>query len=382
MINIKKLLFLIFIIFFTTNVVQATEKEDILSSQEDLVGITDFIKESQKYTEGDFSGLDLDNLLQESISGKVNKSGIYAGILKIFSKEIKNEIAIFASILLIIIVSSILNCITEGLQNKSVSQIAFYVSYILIVTIVLTNFSSVIESIKNTTTNMTNFINMLMPIMMTLIISTGHVTTASIIQPAIVYMATLMGNFINGVAIPLVLVSTALGIVSQISDKIQIGRLSKRIKASTIWIIGILLTAFVTFLSVDGSLSSSVDMTTAKTAKAAVSNLIPVVGKILGDAVDSVLGCSNILKNAVGVIGVIIIIIIAIAPIIKILMLMGIYYIGSAICEPIADTKVINLLDQMGDTFKVLFALVCSMSVMMIIGITLVLKISNAGAIA
>ena len=46
---------------------------------------------------------------------------------------------------------------------------------------------------------------------------------------------------------------------------------------------------------------------TAKTTKAAVSNFIPVVGKILGDAVDTVIGCSNILKNAVGIVGVIII---------------------------------------------------------------------------
>ena len=56
---------------------------------------------------------------------------------------------------------------------------------------------------------------------------------------------------------------------------------------------------------------------------------------------------------------------------------MGIYYIGAAICEPIADEKVVKLLDQMGDTFKILLAFMCSMSVMIIIGTTLVLKISN-----
>ena len=35
---------------------------------------------------------------------------------------------------------------------------------------------------------------------------------------------------------------------------------------------------------------------------------VPVVGKILGDVVDSVLGCGVILKNAVGFVGVIIIV--------------------------------------------------------------------------
>ena len=101
--------------------------------------------------------------------------------------------------------------------------------------------------------------------------------------------------------------------------------------------------------------------------------------QILGDAVDTVIGCSSILKNAVGIIGVIIIIGICILPITKLTILMAIYYLGAAICQPIADGKIIQLLDQMGDTFKTLLAILCSISVMLIIGVTLVINISNSG---
>lgn len=102
-------------------------------------------------------------------------------------------------------------------------------------------------------------------------------------------------------------------------------------------------------------------------------------GKILGDSVDSVLGCGLVLKNALGVVGVIIIIGICITPIIKLVLLMITYYLGSAICQPIADEKIVGLLSQMGDTFKVMLAILCSLSVMLIIGTTLVIKISNSG---
>ena len=380
--KINKLFFLIiFVIIITTNLVQAEEIDNIMKTQEDSLGITDFIQESNSYTSDVFNDMDLNEIFNSAISGSVDNKKIVKNVCKIFGQEIQNAISIFASILVIVVINSILNCITEGLENKSVSKIAFYVQYILIVTIILTNFSSIIQSIKESVNNMNSFTNMLVPIMMTLIITTGSVTTASIIQPIIVFMITMIGNFINNIAIPLILVSTALGIVSKISDKIQVGRLAKQIKSSTIWIIGIILTIFVTVVSVNGNLSSSVDAVTAKTAKAAVSNLIPVVGKILGDAVDYVIGCSNILKNAIGIIGVVVVIAISIMPIVKLLLLMGIYYLGAAICEPIADTKIVQLLDQMGDTFKVLLALVCSMSVMIIIGTTLIIKISNAGGI-
>ena len=50
-----------------------------------------------------------------------------------------------------------------------------------------------------------------------------------------------------------------------------------------------MLTIFVGLLSLEGTLSSSVDGLTAKTAKVAISNFIPVVGKVLGDSIDTVL---------------------------------------------------------------------------------------------
>ena len=143
--------------------------------------------------------------------------------------------------------------------------------------------------------------------------------------------------------------------------------------------LGIILTVFVGIVSLEGSLSSSVDGITAKTAKTAVSSVIPVVGKILGDVVDSVLGCGVILKNAVGIVGVVVVISICIVPIIRISTLCIIYSFSSAFVQPIADEKIVKVLEEMAGIFKVLLGILCSLSVMLIIGITLVIKISNSG---
>ncbi len=243
----------------------------------------------------------------------------------------------------------------------------------------MSNFSDIINLAKNTIQNLVGFSQSLIPILITLMMTTGSIASASVVQPILLFLITFIGNIITTFLLPLILIGTALGIVSKVSDKVQINKLSKYFKSSTVWILGIVLTLFVGVLSLEGSLTSSVDGVTAKTAKAAVSNFIPVVGKILGDAVDTVIGCSNILKNAVGIVGVIVIIGICALPIIKLTILMATYYIASAICEPIADEKIISLLSQIGDTFKILLAMLITVSVMLIIGITLVIKISNSG---
>ncbi len=58
---------------------------------------------------------------------------------------------------------------------------------------------------------------------------------------------------------------------------------------------------------------------------------------------------------------------------------MTIYNLGAAICQPVVDKKIIKLLNNVGDVFKLFLAIMASVSVMLIIGITMVIKISGSG---
>ena len=379
----KIIIILLLLIIFIPNIVcaenETVSEESIIESQQETLGINSFIKEADKYTKNIYEDIDMSDLFTSAISGNIDNETIIKSILDSLGGEVLDAITILVSIMVIIVIHSILKSLSDGLENKGVAQITYYVQYILIVTLIMTNFIQILDIVKDSIQSLVGFMNSLIPIMITLMITTGSIASANLIQPIILFLITFIGNFLIGIIIPLVLVSTALGVVSKISDRIQIDKISKFFKTSVVWILGVILTIFVGVLSIEGTLSSSVDGITAKTAKAAVSSFIPVVGKILGDAVDTVIGCSSILKNATGIVGIIVLIGIAIIPIIKLTILMAIYYLGAALCQPIADSKIINLLDQMGDTFKTLLGIMCAISVMFIIGTTLIINISNSG---
>lgn len=358
---------------------ETASQEEILSSQQDSLNISSFIKEAQKYTTDTFEDLDLGNLFSSAITGNVDNETLLKTFSKIVGKEVVSCINVLGSIVIIIVIHSILKSISEGLENKSISQITYYVQYILIVTLIMKNFADILTMVRTSIDNLVGFMNSLVPLLITLMLTTGNIASAGITEPIILFIITFIGNFITTVLIPFILVANVLGIVSKVSPRVQVDKLAKFFNSSVVWVLGIVLTIFVGVLSVEGSLSSTVDGITAKTAKAAVTNFIPVVGKILGDAVDTVIGCSNVLKNAVGIVGVIVIVCICIGPIIKLAVLMALYYLAGAICQPIADEKIVKLLDQMGDTFKMLLAIMCSVSVMLIVGTTLVIKITNSG---
>lgn len=370
---------LLIICLHPTSIKANEDKDNILEEQKNSFGINSFIENANKYTGEFFENINIETIFQNAIQGKIDNSSIYKRIWQLLGEEVQTGITSLISVLVIVIIHSILKSISENLENDSLSKIIYYVQYIAIVTVIMTNFSYIISMMQETANNLVGFMNSLVPIMISLMLYTGSITTSSVLEPIILFMINLIGNLINTILIPATLIIAILSIVSKIGDKVQIDKLSKFFNSGIVWVLGVILTIFVGVISLEGTLSSSVDGITAKTAKAIVSSSIPIVGKILGDAVDTVLGCGVILKNAIGFIGVIIILGICIMPILKLATLTICYKLLAGLCEPIADGKIVKLLEQMGDIFKVLMAILCSVSVMVIIGTTLVIKISNSG---
>ena len=378
--KIRKIFFIIFIILamiIPINVSYATEEETIDKQQEEFE-IQDFIKSSKQFTGEFFADMDINEILNNAIKGEIDNSTLLKRVLNLFGAEVVTNIKAIISILVIIIIHSILKSISEGLENDGISRLIYYVQYILIVTIIMSNFTDIVKLVQDTSNNLVGFMNLLVPLLITLMMYTGSITTSSVIEPIILFMINFIGNIIQTLIIPLVLIFTSLVIISKISDKVQIDKLSKFLKSGIVWFLGIILTIFVGVVSLEGTLASSVDGVTAKTTKAVVSSAIPVVGKILGDAVDTVLGCGIVLKNAIGLVGVIIVLGICIMPIIKLAILTIFYKLVSTVVQPVADEKIVELLEQIGDIFKIFLGILCAMSFMLIIGTTLVLKMSNS----
>lgn len=374
--KIKKIIFLAIIILMVFPCkISATEQ--IMESTKEMLGVSTFISESEKFSQEVFEDIDFSEVLNSAITGKIDNSTLAKKLLNILGKEIRNQLTLIGSIIVIIVIHSILKSVSDGLENEGISKVSYFVQYILIVTLIMKSFSEIVMNIKDTTQSLVGYSYSLIPLLISLMMFTGNLVSAGAVQPILLLMITFIGTFISNFLLPMVLIGTALGIISKISDKVQIDKLAKTFKSSTVWILGLVLTVFTGVLSLESSLTGKVDGITTKATKAIVTNAIPVVGKILSDASETVLGSGIVLRNAVGLVGVIVIIGICAMPIIKLGVLTALYQILSAICEPIADKKIINIIEQMRDTFKVLLGMVSAISIMLIIGVTIVIKVSS-----
>ena len=85
---------LCFLIFWLPYLVCHASSDEILEEQKDSLNISGFIKEADKYSKSAFPDIDVNELLNSAIKGKITTNKIYSSILNILGKEVVNSIKV------------------------------------------------------------------------------------------------------------------------------------------------------------------------------------------------------------------------------------------------------------------------------------------------
>ncbi|MGI6426647.1 MAG: stage III sporulation protein AE [Natronincolaceae bacterium] len=309
--------------------------------------------------------------------GIISLQGIAKGTMKYFFKEVVANWKILGQIIILSSIYAILTNLQNAFENDAVGKMAYNVCYLVIISIAIKSFIIAISLGKSTIDTMITFMQALLPILLGILIAMGGITTSAFFHPILLGSIGFMGTIIKSVILPLIFFSAVLAVVNNLSSRVQITKLSGLLKQSAMVILGFVLTAFVGIISIQGIATSTVDGVTLRTAKFAVDKFVPIAGKFLSDAVDTVIGYSLLLKNSIGVIGMIAIFIICLIPAIKIVALMTIYKLCSAIIEPIAQSRLADCLNHMSGALVLIFATVSSVAMMFFITITIIVGAGN-----
>lgn len=351
--------------------------EYLLINQKEILGINDFLDEAKQFSKDAFGSNNLDSLYENIINGDILKCFETIDFKGIIFSQISEAIKLIVLMLEVIIICSVLKNILDSLKVSNAGKNVYFVQYFVLVILIVNAFVPILKYTVEAINRIISFMNMLIPLLITLILSTGNIVTTSMMEPVLVISMNFIANFINSFVVPFCLISFVISVISNLLGKIKLEKISKILRNVIVWTLGILLTVFTALLSLESNITSSVDGLAGKTTKAAVSGFIPVVGKIMGDSVDAVIGSVNILKNSVGVIGTLIIFAITLSPSIKIICYWFSFKILAALSEPCADSAIVNLFEVISENYKILLGILFSVTIMFIIGITIVLKTTN-----
>lgn len=366
---------IMFISFFNIVVAEESVENNIKENVEESFGIDTYLNEVNEYVKSSgLEGIDLSSIAQDLITTKgLDYKSIVVKIISLFSKEILSTIKSASSIFIIIIIMALLSSLDID-DKGDITKMAKLTCFIAISTITVLNFIDVINMFKSVVSTLTTIMQVVSPFLMSLLIASGAITTTGIVQPLLLFISSFIGFLVNYVVFPLFTISVAFNIISTVSENISFNKMSSMFSSSAIWIIGVMLTLFLGVLSLESSISSSVDSLAIKTTQSAVSNFVPVVGKFFSDSFETVVGATKIIGKVGGGIGIIATIIVAMVPILKILSVTIIYHALVALAEPICnDSSIIKYLNGYASLYKNLLGVLIGIVILFVIatGITL-----------
>lgn len=306
-------------------------------------------------------------------SGGISFEKVFKALLSYAVRDIIANIKLIAMLVIICIICALLTNFQKAFSSESVTNIAYFACYSVIIIIIARSIYTGISEARGSMEDINNIMNALIPILLMLLAGSGSLVQSATFDPVILFAINVSSNIFKNIVVPLIIMSFVLGLINNISEDYKVDQLSKLLKQVVMWIQGIVMTIFIGILTIRGINSKSIDEVTSKTAKFAVDNFVPVVGKCLSDAISTVAGYSILLKNAIGTIGLIILIVMMVFPVIKIMTLAFMHKLTAALIQPISDKRLVECINSAGDTLILIGACLIGVSVMFFIMVAIII---------
>lgn len=335
-------------------------------SQDEIESLYEYINKMKTDVEimQDLDPIDYIQTYIKEGHGNISFEVLLKAFLSVLFKEVRTVLKLCFTIVIIAVLCSLLKNLQESFASESISEIAFYACYALIIMILSKSFIVSIAVAKDVIQNISDFMSALLPILVTMIGLTGGVMQVATLDPIILICVVFIPKLYADIIIPMILMQFVLEFANNLSKEHKIGSLCNLLKQCIVWFQGAIVTIFIGILTIRGITSSTLDAVTLKTAKFAVDNFIPIVGKAFSDAISSVAGYSLIIKNAISSIGLLIVILIMIYPITKLVLMTFIYKLCGALIEPISDSRITKSLEAAGKSMTLITSCVLTVSLM------------------
>lgn len=292
-------------------------------------------------------------------------------VLDQFNYEFQSTKSSMIHILVIAIIAAVFHNFSGMFQNSQVSELSFYVLYILLITICLNSFRILLASATEGIENLLKFLKVLGPVyFMAVAIATGS-TTSIAFYNIILFLIYIVEMLIQSIMIPLVQVYMVVRILNDLSSEEFLSKFGELIHTVITWALKALVTGVLGINVIQGLLSPAID-SVKRSVLTRGGEAIPVVGDAVGGVTEVVLGTAVLIKNGIGVTGAIVCVAICLSPVIQMAVIALMYKLAAAVVQPVSDKRIVGCISSMADGATILLRIVISSCVLFLISIAMV----------
>ncbi len=368
-----------------------------LNSEEDIATEEDLQEEVQNQLDGlDFSSIEeliaefsqgqlaifgnasFISKLMQLISGDFdNGQGFWKGISTVFFDNLLNLLPYISIIVAVSLLGSMLQGLKPTTNGKSISNVIHFVTYGIIVVLVLSIVIRMIALTSSTISSLKGQMDGIFPILLTFLTAIGGTTSASVYQPAMTLLTGTIVNILTNILLPIFIFSVVFSVVSNLSNTIKLDKFTSFFNSTFKWITGLIFTIFSAFLSIQGVTAGTIDGISIRTAKYAIRSYVPILGSYLSDGMGLILASSNLIKNAVGATGLFMLLATILVPLIEMMLFMLMLKLVAGIIEPLGNSQVANFISSLSKSMVLLVVLLIAVGFVYFIMLGLVMCSAN-----
>ncbi len=366
---VKIMCITVVLLCFSMNFAYATEISDLETSIVPESLIDDIISGKSQDILGE---IDID------ISANIAESGltIAENAKKYVNEAIYSVMSTMVQVFVILIISSLALGFANSNEFKSINNYINMATAISIATVILSDIRGVFAISMDAIFEIETLANGIVPTMVTAMSVAGVPTTAVLSQTASMFVLSLIIMLISDILFPFLYIYIAVITVNASIGNDILTKLAEFIKWITTTSLKLILTGFITYLSVASVISGTADSFVLKSAKFA-TGLIPYVGSIISDASETIVIGASVIKNAVGIFGIFAIIAICIIPLTQIITNFFAFKVMSVVISPINTKQIANLLSGISDGYSMALAMVFSSGAILFIMLVISIMMAN-----
>ncbi len=298
---------------------------------------------------------------------------ILNNLFSTLSQSLTGMLRIFAPALAVGVAAQL----RSSFSRPFVAATCEYAGFLLVAGFLLKDLTAHVELTNRAVGDMAGAMQSIFPLLVTLLVAVGGAAGAAVYQPAVAWAGGTMTALIQNATLPVALGMAVLTMVGALGGKLRLGRLRRLLERVAHWTLGVSFTVFIGVTMVQGLGSAAVDGVSIRTAKYALDNFIPIVGGMFADTVDTLVGCSLLIKNAVGVLGLLLLLGRLLTPLVQAGGAVLLYRATAAVLEPIASERVVRVIDDFAGVLMLLFIIQLSVGAMFLLLMAQVLVVGN-----
>lgn len=354
------LFFLLFALILITPRVNITAKaEDKAESQLNQSVIEQLeqldLSELQKYVDslGNFSDKSVSERLLDYVEGEpFDYQSFFKGILSVLLENVTALFPSFICVAAVALLCGILSSLKSNFIGKSTSDIIFLVGFISALIPTLAVLGECFLKAKTSVESMQKQMQAVFPLLLTLMSASGGSVSAAIFRPAVAFLSTTIVSLIQSVVFPVTLTVIAFSIVGNLSTDIKVKKFSAFFKSINKWIIGVSISVFGVFFTIQGLSSASYDGITRRAAKYAIGAGVPIIGGFLSGGFDLAVAGSILIKNSLGTFGIFMTISVVFEPLLLLIATNLLLRLTAAITEPLGESRISDFLGETAENLN------------------------------